>query len=91
MPHQRGHAVFLNIVEVDLLCLLGCALFLLLDVWSTKVKVYGEDNLRPISKNGEYPVAELTWVQRPQIMWGSSASNLVAYWEASSKMRSLMP
>jgi hypothetical protein len=40
--------VFLYAVEVDLACLLGCALLVLLDAWGTRGQVYGEDDLRPI-------------------------------------------
>jgi hypothetical protein len=40
--------VFLDDVKVDLACLLGYALLILLDAWSTKGYVYGEDGLLPI-------------------------------------------
>jgi hypothetical protein len=36
VAHQRGDVVFLDVVKVDLACLLGCALFVLFDAWSTK-------------------------------------------------------
>jgi hypothetical protein len=36
VPHQRGHTVFLDAIEVDLARLLVCALFILLDAQSAE-------------------------------------------------------
>jgi hypothetical protein len=46
--HQHGHAVLFDAVEVDLTCLLYCALFIVLYARSTEGKVDGEDGLRPV-------------------------------------------
>jgi hypothetical protein len=84
--------VFLDAVKVDLARLFCCVLFVLLDGGAPKARFMGRMTSDPYTrKKVEYPIAELTWVQRPQITWGSSASHLVAHCEASSKMRSLMP
>jgi hypothetical protein len=48
VPHQCGHAVLLNAVEIDLVCLFCCAFFVVLDAWGTEGKVSWEDSLRPV-------------------------------------------
>jgi hypothetical protein len=60
--------VFLDVVKVDLACLLGRSFLIVLDVRCTKGYVGWENCLDPYTrKKGEYPVSELTWVRRPQM------------------------
>jgi hypothetical protein len=59
--------VLLDDVEVNLVHLLGCALLVLMR-GAPKARSAGRTASDPYTrKKGEYPVAELTWVQRPHI------------------------
>jgi hypothetical protein len=61
VAHQRGHAVFLDAVKVDLARLLGCAFLVLLERGAPKARSVGRTTFDPYTrKKGEYPVAELT-------------------------------
>jgi hypothetical protein len=60
--------MFFNAVEVDLACFLSHPFLVVLDARGTKATSVGMTASDLYTrKNDEYPVTEMTWVQRPQM------------------------